>query len=61
MVAWHAGEPLVLPIEYYHAAFGEIAALTPSNTKVQHTFQTNVMLIDDEWCRFFKEHNVAPV
>ena len=56
-VAWHAGEPLVLPVEYYAAAFRAIADITPSSTKVQHIFQTNGMLIDDEWCGFFKAHN----
>lgn len=24
---------------------------------VQHTFQTNGLLLDDAWCAFFKEHN----
>ena len=24
---------------------------------VQHTFQTNGILIDDDWCSFFKEHD----
>jgi uncharacterized protein len=24
---------------------------------VEHTFQTNGILLDDEWCEFFKEHN----
>ena len=24
---------------------------------IQHTFQTNGILLDDEWCAFFKEHN----
>lgn len=56
-VAWHAGEPLVLPVEYYAAAFRVIADLAPGSTKVQHIFQTNGMLIDDEWCRFFNANN----
>lgn len=57
-VAWHAGEPLTLPIEYYSAAFRAIEALTPGGTKVRHTLQTNGMLIDDAWCSFFNAHNV---
>jgi uncharacterized protein len=58
-VVWHAGEPLVLPIHYYAQAFDSIASLTPAGTKVQHAFQTNGMLIDDEWCRFFKTHGTT--
>src|SRR5436305_6568572 len=58
-VVWHAGEPLVLPIDYYSQAFREISRLTPKNIKVQHAFQTNGMLIDDEWCEFFKTHNAT--
>jgi uncharacterized protein len=58
MVAWHVGEPLTLPIEYYRGAFDAIDRLTPTATKIQYAFQTNGMLIDDEWCRFFKARNV---
>ena len=29
----------------------------PARPDVQHTFQTNGILLDDEWCAFFKEHN----
>ena len=25
---------------------------------VTHTFQTNGILLDDDWCRFFRQHNV---
>ena len=58
MIAWHVGEPLVLPIQYYSNAFRAIELLTPGHTRVQHTIQTNGTLIDDEWCAFFKTHNV---
>jgi uncharacterized protein len=58
-VVWHAGEPLVLPIDYYTQAFRAITCLTPASTKVQHAFQTNGMLINDDWCRFFKTHDIT--
>jgi uncharacterized protein len=54
-IVWHAGEPLVLPVEYYRTAFREINLLIPPNVKVTHNFQTNGILIDDNWCKFFNE------
>ena len=57
-VIWHAGEPLVLPINYYEEAFTEISRLTPDNVAVEHAFQTNGMLINDAWCEFFKKHSI---
>ena len=58
-VVWHAGEPLVLPVDYYTQAFDAIARLTPTTTKIHHSFQTNGMLVDDQWCQFFKMHNAS--
>ncbi len=58
-VIWHAGEPLTLPIDYYTQAFRTIARLAPDKIKIQHAFQTNGMLINDDWCRFFKEHDAT--
>jgi uncharacterized protein len=54
-VIWHAGEPLVLTVDYYRTAFREIKKLTPADVKVTHFFQTNGMLINDDWCTFFEE------
>jgi uncharacterized protein len=58
-VAWHGGEPLVLPTDYYERAFRAIADHTPAHVKVEHAFQTNGMLIDDAWCDFFKRHKAT--
>jgi len=55
-ICWHAGEPLVLPIDYYRQAFDAIERLTPAGKKVQHCFQTNAMNIDDAWCGFFNAY-----
>ena len=57
-VVWHAGEPLVLPIEFYRHAFRTVDALRPADVLVTHSFQTNGTLIDEEWCRFFTEEHV---
>lgn len=58
-VVWHAGEPLVLPREFYAAALETIAEVLGAATLVTHSMQTNATLIDDEWCRFFRRHGVA--
>jgi len=54
-VAWHAGEPLVLPPTYYEAAFEEIRMALPAGLPVQHTFQTNGTLLNEDWCLFLPE------
>ena len=53
-VVWHAGEPLVLPPDFYEEAFAIAQRYTPSDTHLTHSFQTNAVLITDEWCRLFK-------
>ncbi len=58
-VAWHGGEPLVLPMDYYEQAFRVVADHTPAHVTVEHAFQTNGMLIDDAWCAFFKRHKAT--
>jgi uncharacterized protein len=58
-VIWHAGEPLVVPISFYREAFEAIEALRPPDAHLQHSFQTNGMLITPAWCEFFKEWQVS--
>ena len=58
-VLWHAGEPLVLGVDYYRAAFAAIRDLCPSGLEIAHYFQTNGMLIDDAWCDLLHEWNVS--
>ena len=58
-VVWHAGEPLVVPAPFYREAFEAIERIRPACLIVKHSFQTNGMLIDDDWCRLFLEWNVG--
>ena len=57
-VVWHAGEPMVLPIEFYRRAFRLIDRLKPAELVLTHAFQTNGTLIDDTWCAFLAEERV---
>jgi uncharacterized protein len=58
-VIWHAGEPLVVPPAFYESAFQTIAALCPGSVRVQHSMQTNGMLLSAEWCDLFKRWHVG--
>jgi uncharacterized protein len=58
-VVWHAGEPLVLGVKYYEAAFSRIREGCPPDLGIDHAFQTNGILINDEWCDLFKRWNVG--
>lgn len=58
-IAWHGGEPLVLPVQYYGQAFDKLEAAKPSGLTIRHHFQTNATLISDEFCRFVTAREVA--
>ena len=58
-VVWHAGEPMVLPIDFYRRAFRLIDGLKPPGLSVTHSFQTNGTLIDDAWCEFFAAEQIS--
>jgi uncharacterized protein len=57
-IVWHAGEPLVVPREWYADAFAAAHSILPPTTRCQHHFQTNGVLVDDNWCAFIREHGV---
>lgn len=53
-IVWHAGEPCVLPPDWYRQA---CTTLEQSSGKriARQSFQTNATLITDEWITFLKE------
>ena len=59
-VVWHSGEPLTLPPDYYRSAIDLIVSLrdelVPGAVELEFDFQTNGVLISDEWISFFKEN-----
>lgn len=58
-VIWHAGEPLVLPVSYYEAAFEAIEALRPPSLELCHSIQTNGMLLSKEWCDLIRKWHIG--
>jgi uncharacterized protein len=57
-VVWHAGEPMVLPIEFYRRAFALIDELKPAELPLNHSFQTNGTLLSDPWADFIVEARI---
>ncbi len=56
-VIWHAGEPLVVPPDFYREAFAQIRAVCPT-LQVNHSIQTNGMLVNAQWCELFAQWGV---
>ncbi len=57
-IVWHAGEPLVLPTEFYEGAFATAARHSSPEGRATHAFQTNGTLLDEKWCALFRRHDV---
>jgi uncharacterized protein len=57
-VVWHAGEPLVPGVSYYDAVFSNIAQSCPETLKLTHSFQTNGLLLNNEWYKLIQKWSV---
>lgn len=55
--AWQGGEPTLMGLDFYKQAVRFQAQYRTEEQSVQNTFQTNAVLINDDWCRFFAENN----
>ena len=54
---WHGGEPTTAGLDYFRKAVA-LQKKYADGKEVVNTFQTNGILIDKEWCRFFAENNI---
>jgi uncharacterized protein len=55
---WHAGEPLVVPPAFYERSADLLHKCNRDHVEVTQSVQTNGTLIDDDWCDFFRRHDV---
>ncbi len=53
--AWQGGEPTLLGVEFFRKAV-EFQRKYGLGKKIINTFQTNGLLINEEWCLFFSQH-----
>lgn len=56
LFTWHGGEALLRPIEFYRRAL-ELQRRYAGGRHIENCIQTNGILLNDDWCRFFKENN----
>ncbi|MCQ1535643.1 anaerobic sulfatase maturase [Methanosarcina sp. KYL-1] len=56
-VAWQGGEPTLMGIDFYRRAIELQEQYKKPGMTFENTMQTNGTLLDDEWCRFFKEND----
>lgn len=53
--AWQGGEPMLMGLPFYQKAV-ELQQRYANGKTIINTFQTNGMLIDKGWARFFNQH-----
>src|SRR6267154_4383873 len=56
-VAWQGGEPTLMGLDFFKRSIEYVEKYRKTDQRILHTMQTNGILLNDEWCAFFKEHN----
>jgi serine-type anaerobic sulfatase-maturating enzyme len=56
-IAWQGGEPTLMGLDFFRRSVELQKKYQKPGTRIENTFQTNGILLDDEWCRFFYENN----
>ena len=54
--AWQGGEPTILGIDFFKKALDLQKKYCRPGMVIHNTIQTNGILLDDEWCEFFKKN-----
>jgi uncharacterized protein len=53
---FQGGEPTLAGLEFYRDFVSRAQNTFPRGLTAQYAIQTNGTLLDEEWCRFFREH-----
>lgn len=55
-IAFQGGEPTLAGLEFYRKVIWNVWYYNHKRLPVTYALQTNGYALDEEWCRFFKEH-----
>ncbi len=56
-IAWQGGEPTLMGPGFFRRAVEVQKKYARPGVRIENTFQTNGILLDDDWCRFFHDNN----
>jgi uncharacterized protein len=56
-IAWQGGEPTLMGLDFFQRSIELQKKYQKPGTQIENTFQTNGVLLNDDWCRFFHENN----
>ncbi|MEJ2033540.1 MAG: anaerobic sulfatase maturase [Deltaproteobacteria bacterium] len=56
-MAWQGGEPTLIGLDFYRRAIELQKRYARPGMVFENTMQTNGTLLNDDWCRFFKEND----
>jgi uncharacterized protein len=56
---WHGGEPTILGLDYFRKIVELQRKHQPQDRRITNCIQTNGVLLNEEWCRFFAAEGFA--
>lgn len=56
-IAWQGGEPTLMGLDFFRSAVEAVQRYRKPGTAIQHTIQTNGILLDPAWCEFLRENH----
>jgi uncharacterized protein len=55
-IAWQGGEPTLMGLDFFRRSIELVKKYKRPGMRVHNTMQTNGVLLNDEWCKFFHDH-----
>jgi uncharacterized protein len=55
-IAWQGGEPTLMGVDFFRRAIEVTKRYQKPSTTIEHTIQTNGVLLDEQWCEFLHDN-----